>query len=431
MNAWLARLFVVLALSPVVSWYVRRLNDGSDEPLGLGLLALAAGLAWRDREFLQATSRSRMIGAAIILASSVAILWLPPMLRAAMALVGVAFFFGIHQRAGMVALLVLSLPVVASLQFYIGYPMRLGVAEGAVRLLELGNVVVSRSGVQIEVGGQVIGVDPACSGVKMLWHALAAAMGLAAYHRLSWQRTCWLGMLAVGLVIPANIGRAAVLVIEETGHWKSGMLHGAVGLAGFAAVLFLLWQVAAKSPKVAGPTFQSVESNTLVRAVLMLAALVAPIVSLIALRTPVQTEIGPAPVVFTFDGVTLPLQVLPQTPTELAFAKSFPGSISSHRWGEDQVIFRRVTEATRRLHPSRDCLRAGGFETGEAVTVVRPDGTVWSRLVARRDGERLIVYERIVSERNNSTWTDASAWYWSALWHPLNGPWQAVTVISR
>ena len=28
-------------------------------------------------------------------------------------------------------------------------------------------------------------------------------------------------------------------------------------------------------------------------------------------------------------------------------------------------------------------------------------------------------------------WTDVPAWYWSALRHPLNGPWRAETVISR
>ena len=73
----------------------------------------------------------------------------------------------------------LSLPVVASLQFYAGYPMRLAAAEGAVRLLELGGIVVARNGVSIEVGGMAIAVDPACSGIRMLWHALAGDVAAA------------------------------------------------------------------------------------------------------------------------------------------------------------------------------------------------------------------------------------------------------------
>ena len=122
---------------------------------------------------------------------------------------------------------------------------------------------------------------------------------------------------------------------------------------------------------------------------------------------------------------------MPSTPAETAFAKSFPGTLSSHRWGDDQVILRRMTEATRRLHPSRDCLRAGGFETTDAITVTRPDGSEWANFSATREGERLMVFERIVSERDGSAWTDVSAWYWAALRHPLNGPWRAETVISR
>jgi hypothetical protein len=36
----------------------------------------------------------------------------------------------------------------------------------------------------------------------------------------------------------------------------------------------------------------------------------------------------------------------------------------------------------------------------------------------------------LTSELDGSTWTDVSAWYWSALRHPLNGPRQPESVIS-
>ena len=184
-----------LALVPVGIWFVRRLDDGSDEPLGLLVLGLVICLAWWDRHALQATPRARTGGALMILASVLTIGVFPPLLRAAIAVAGTGVWLGIHRRPGLFGLSGLALPLVASLQFYVGYPMRLAAAEGAVKLLELTGVVVARNGVNIELGGQLIGVDPACSGIRMLWHALAAAMALCAIHRTTWRTTLSAGFL--------------------------------------------------------------------------------------------------------------------------------------------------------------------------------------------------------------------------------------------
>lgn len=421
----------LLAISPVIWWFVKRLNDGNDEPLGLLTLLLALVLSWRDRRSLRAGYRARVCGAAFLLGSVLGIHWLSPMFRGLFAVTGLALFYGMHRRAGLMGLLVLSLPVAASMQFFLGYPMRLAAAEGAVRLLELGSLVVVRAGTQIELGGQVIGVDPACGGVRMLWHALAAAMALAAMHRLTWRATLISGMLAVMLVIPANAVRAALLAVEESGHFSNALLgHGGTGLVGFAVVLLPLWW--AISSRARQPEVEAVSPRRgrMEMILLVMSAVLAPVLALATPRMPGPPDVGAGEELFTFQGVTLPLQRLPLTGVEEAFAKSFPGTLSSHRWGEDQVILRRVTEATRRLHPSRDCLRAAGFETTEAVTVSLGDGNRWSLFHATRGGERWSVHERIISEKNDSAWTDVSAWYWSALWHPLNGPWQAETVIS-
>jgi hypothetical protein len=73
----------------------------------------------------------------LVLLSVLGIQGLPPMLRAGLAVAGVATCYGIHRRAGLLGLFALSLPVVASMQFFAGYPLRLAAAEGTVRLLEL------------------------------------------------------------------------------------------------------------------------------------------------------------------------------------------------------------------------------------------------------------------------------------------------------
>jgi exosortase/archaeosortase family protein len=425
-------LLIAAAVLPVVSWFVKRLDDGSDEPLGLLALGLALFLAWRDRCSLQTSPRSKTAGALLILTSVLCVGHLPPMLRAALAVAGAGTWFGIHRKPGLMGLLILSLPVVASLQFYAGYPMRVAAAEGAVRFLELGGIVVARSGVNIDLAGSSIGVDPACSGIRMLWHALAAAMALAAIHRVSWHTTVAGGMLAVLLVIPANMFRAAWLVLEESGRfYGSGLSHGNIGLVCFTVVLVPLWILLSKRARPAVTGTPAAPPKRVDRMILWVAALLAPF---LMIRASEHTEVAipfNAPDVFTFNGLTLPLHPLPSSPEETAFSASFPGSLSSHRWGDRQVILRRVTKATRKLHPSRDCLRAAGFETTDSVTVRCSDGFEWARFSATRGESRLTIHERIVSEEDGSFWIDVPAWYWSALRHPLNGPWRAETIISR
>lgn len=422
----------LLALTPVIWWFAKRLNDGSDEPLGLLTLSLALVLAWRDHKSLITTPTARIAGAVLLALSVLAIHWLPPMLRAGLAISGIATWYGIHRRSGLMGLLVLSLPLAASMQFFLGYPLRVAAAEGTVRLLELGSLVVVRTGTQIELGGHVVGVDPACGGVRMLWHALAAAMALAAIHRLTWRATFVGGLLAIALVIPANVLRATLLVVQECGYLPGMMLgHDGIGLISFAIILLPLWLAISSRARPAAPASPQAPYGHTGKRMLLLSAVLAPLLMVITPRRPGPPDLGTGPEVFTFDGLTLPLIPLPPSPAEMAFAESFPGRLASYQWGGSQVILRRVNEATRRLHPSRDCLRAAGFETSEALTIRLGDGCDWSRFHAIRDGTRWTVSERITSSRNQSSWTDVSAWFWAALRHPLNGPWQAETVISK
>lgn len=424
-----------MAALPTAVWFVKRLNDGSDEPLGLLVLGLALFLMWRDRVSLVSDARSHLASAFVLTVSVLSIGTLPPLIRGAMTLTGIAIWFGIHRKPGLLGLMILSLPVVASLQFYAGYPLRIAAAEGAVRLMELGGIVVQRNGAVLTIGGSSVGVDPACSGVRMLWHAMVAAMALAALHRITWRATIIAGIMAFLLVIPANTLRATWLALVESGKLSvAGPTHGSLGLISFLIVLIPLWLAISTRARalVAAEDMGNIKRpGKLVRGLLGLAAILAPLLMMNGSWR--QRPVEPLKAVheFTFNGVTLPLHPQAPSPEESAFAASFPGSLASYRWGTQQVILRRVNQATRKLHPSADCLRAAGYETSHSVTVEASDGSQWSKFQANRDGERLIVHERIVSTQDGSTWTDVPAWFWSALRHPLNGPWQAETVISR
>lgn len=422
------------ALLPIMAWFIKRLDDGSDEPLGLAALALALLLAWRDGKSLRVSANARTIGVLVLLLSVTTIGILPPMIRAMFGIAGIATWFGLHRKPGIMGLLFMSLPVIASLQFYAGYPMRLATAGGTVELLAQFGLVATRKGVGIEFGGMTIGVDPACSGIRMLWHALTAAMALAAIHRTTWRTTMAGGILALFLVIPANIMRAACLALLESGRFNCSLAgHGEIGLICFCVVLIPLWWLMSKHAHPAGKSRVTGAPPRLHHQLILLAsALLAPAMMIrTAMAEPPPSLTMTAPASFTFNGLTLPLHPLPSSPEESAFSKSFPGTISSHQWGDDQVILRRVTLATRRLHPSRDCLRAAGYETTDSVVVKTQDGAEWSRFSASGENSILTIHERIVSEQDGSSWTDVPTWYWSALRHPLNGPWRAETLISK
>jgi hypothetical protein len=136
-----------------------------------------------------------------------------------------------------------------------------------------------------------------------------------------------------------------------------------------------------------------------------------------------------APVKWPSEFEGRPLLPLPLSEMESAFAESFPGAIAHFQCGDDQIILRRVTRATRRLHSSATCLKAAGFRTGPATTELHEDG-LWMTYTATRSGQALLVRERIRPiNPSREAWLDVSQWFWHATFHPDRGPWMAVTVL--
>ncbi|MCP5534637.1 MAG: hypothetical protein H7A51_00195 [Akkermansiaceae bacterium] len=128
-----------------------------------------------------------------------------------------------------------------------------------------------------------------------------------------------------------------------------------------------------------------------------------------------------------FDGE--PLIRLDQTAFEKSFQRDFPGSIATFRCGGKQVILRHITTASRKLHPSSDCLRASGYHIGAMRIQTDDKNRQWAGYTAINPDNTYIVLERIIDTRGN-TWTDVSSWYWHALIHPDRAPWLAQTVIQ-
>jgi exosortase/archaeosortase family protein len=131
---------------------------------------------------------------------------------------------------------VLSLPLLASLQFYAGFPLRVVTAEVSRWLLALAHTV-ERSGSALVVDGQLIIVDAPCSGVQMAWlgYFTACAVALATGRD---NRSFLLRLPVVSaLVLLGNVLRNTVLVaVQASDTHLSGWGHEAVGLAVLGAV---------------------------------------------------------------------------------------------------------------------------------------------------------------------------------------------------
>ncbi len=247
-SAWARVMLVGMALAvwPVWRWYALRTIDGSDEPCGVLALATLAAIWWRDRD-TQRLEPAHFVAPAILLAAyAVTFHALTPLPRALIA--GAAFGSLLRGQTvvGKCGLLGLSLPVIATVQFYLGYPLRLVAAEGSALMLRALDFAVTREGSSLHWRGETIMVDAPCSGVRMLWFGLYLAAVLACWSRLSNVRSLLLFLATFMLVIGANVIRATALFFKETGivalpEWT----HSAIGLGIFGVAALLILRLAA------------------------------------------------------------------------------------------------------------------------------------------------------------------------------------------
>jgi len=239
---WLL-LLLLAALWPHGLWLARRLTDGSDEPWGLLALATVLALVLRARRELVLPTRATLVasGTLAVLAAALTF-FVPPIFATAVAMLAIAIFVtaALPRRpaAPLATLLLLALPVIASLQFYLGYPLRLAVAHAAVPLLALVGVDAQATGAALAWQGQTILVDPPCAGIGMLWVGSWTAALLSYLNDASARRTLANGCVAAVVVFAANVLRNLLLFFPEAGLVPApDWLHPAIGLAAFAAAI--------------------------------------------------------------------------------------------------------------------------------------------------------------------------------------------------
>jgi exosortase/archaeosortase family protein len=435
----LALLSLAIIAAPLGPWYLARLHDEAEEPLGLLALTAALIMLWPQRKQLSLRLLPLLVGSAALLTLRFCGLASFPMLLGLFVIATLACSLRpFDAKPGVVALAVLSLPLMESLDFFGGYPLRLTAAEIARSALNFFSMEVMRAGSLLRDGMNLIGVDPPCAGIRMLWTGWFVAALLSARGKLNTVRTVTLLVATTLFVVLGNSLRAFILFFPESGrvHWPH-WTHEAVGLAVHGLILWAVLEASqrladrCRTGKIKRTNKPDVENlNTVKKRIVVTGAFAA--LALAACLLPARSQAGPMVIddnwPATMDGISLEQQ--PMTEREQRFARGFPGSVAGFRCGDRQVILRKVNRATRTLHSSAECLRASGFIVRHRPVQEDEDGRIWGCFSASDGNQKWLVRERITSRDASGSFTDASAWIWNALVHPERGPWLAVTVMS-
>ena len=251
---------VVAATWDAWRWYVARIWAAPEEAATLvltvaflGLLALARAPGLRGPRPMPLVAVAVLL---VLYAAGHAVL--PPIMCAALAVAAALFCLhialcGERPPIAFWGLVALALPVLPSLQFTLGYPMRIVSAVLSVGLLQVHGLEVARQGTFLLWRGETVQFDAPCSGVNMLWAGLMLTLMGCVLLRLSAPRVVLALALSVALAIAGNVLRAASLFYVEAGRVADapGWWHEGIGIAAFglssALTLVLLGRLRART----------------------------------------------------------------------------------------------------------------------------------------------------------------------------------------
>ena len=402
--------------------------DPSDPSWGaVPLVLLVAILTRRQGEKFSPDLRLPLAGLVVyILAFS----WVPPLIRASVTVfVLVAYasrrVYGEPLKLSLLGLGLLSLPILASFQFYFGYPMRLLVSNASALLLRGAGLNVYAEGAGLNWMGRSVMVDAPCSGVNMLWASLLFVCLFCALKNIGNRQSLGLLFLTFLATVAANILRASSLFYLEAGIVTApSWAHLLLGLVCFFLLLLFLVQVCGRVPT----SPQAVLPSDVVRSSPKWASNALLLACGVAALIPFSSD-GVKPVDHSdfpgwpdrFEG--RPLTQLPLSAQEEQFYRNgFPGKIARFSDGQREVVVRWVTGPTRSLHPSQDCFRGSGY------TVIEESLKTDRREFRVAKGKEELVVCEYVTDARGKVWTDVSAWYWDAVLGRSEGPYWSYVV---
>jgi len=320
-----------------------------------------------------------------------------------------------------------------------------------VPLLNINCFAASAQGTSICWNNQVVEIDAPCSGIRMLWAGLYLAATLASLRCLNLRRGLCFMTLSVVAALVANVLRVTSLFYLETGviHLPdryNAAVHEGVGVAVFFMLAIGLLLVAnrlgrsqassveaeAEVIETIAPAKKSLQVTCL--AICIVCALSSLVLEGSALNSRQTRASATVKWPDTFDGQIL--RPVPLSRAAAEFAQGFPGEIAVFNAGPNTVVYRHIDKPTRQLHPAADCYRAAGYQIKYLPLFTDSQGRRWETIEAYAESkdeagadrvERLRIRERIFDDVGGS-WTDVSAWYWSAVCGKSRGPWWSVAV---
>jgi exosortase/archaeosortase family protein len=244
MHPMLVAALVMAATWDAWRWYAQRVWDSPEEAASLVLTAAFLGVlgAVRRRGRREGASPLPLLSIALLLAAYAAsYAVLPPIGRAAIAIAATLFcchFAAFRERPPLAfwGLVALALPVVPSLQFMLGYPMRIVSAALSVGLLQAHGLAVARQGTFLLWRDELIQFDAPCSGVNMLWAGLLLTLMGCVLFRFGVIKIMIALVLSLVLAIACNVLRATSLFYVEVGliPQAPAWWHEGIGIAAFA-----------------------------------------------------------------------------------------------------------------------------------------------------------------------------------------------------
>lgn len=423
---------LLAALWPAWDWWFSR-GSGTLHTTLICLIALAC-VAARERPRLPSLWLPALL---MVFFAGSCLLKLPKLVSALFAVAAVAAmlsstFLGRAISLPFAGLLWLSMPMSSSLDFFLGFPMRL--LSGYVAELLLTPWNVQLIGTALVLGDRAVAVDAPCSGVQMLWHAMFFVCVIGSLLNLRVRQfllLCAGGTLAVVL---SNGVRAAILFFTESHLVRAPVwTHDAAGILSFIFAMGLLYLITEKMradcplsvPRRVTTSLQNTPSPVCF-------SLMCGLCFLSPFLTAPLNEVREAPV-SAFAGWPAefedePLSPLPLTDRELTFARDFPGQVGRFQKGDAEVILRWCNAPTRLLHPASECLRAAGYKITPLPQKWDERQRLWSQFEARAFGRPSLLVQELIFDEKGQSWPDAPAWFWAAFLKSSRGPWWSVTI---
>jgi exosortase/archaeosortase family protein len=251
MHPYLVIALVVTATWDTWRWYALRIWDSPEEAASLVLTIVFLGALGVARRRNEAMPLPLVPVALLLVAFAASYVMLPPIARAAIAVAATLYCchlaaFKERPPVAFWGLVALALPVVPSLQFMLGYPMRLVSAALTVGLLQAHGLAVTRQGTFLVWRDELIQFDAPCSGVSMLWAGLLLTLMGCALFRFGVVKVIAAVALSLLPAIACNVLRATSLFYVETGlvPHAQAWWHEGIGIAAFtlsaAVTLWLL-----------------------------------------------------------------------------------------------------------------------------------------------------------------------------------------------